>query len=107
MGLSKVKDKVESILKFDHASRNSDTRLLIVYMQKSGMELTPKQIEILKDMPTMESITRARRNLQEQGKYEADESVQEARYEKMKEHQEEYSDPYAYLNKLGYKIADD
>lgn len=103
----KINDKVESILKHDRASRNSDTRLLIVYMQKSGMELTDKQIEVFKNLPSMETITRVRRQLQEQGKYEADETVQEERYKKFKEHQEEYSDPNKYLAKLWYRLADD
>jgi hypothetical protein len=81
-------------------------------MQKSGMELTDKQIEIFKNMPSMETITRVRRQLQEEGKYEATQEVQEARYTKMKEHQEEYgigdsANPYAYLEKLGYKIVED
>lgn len=44
--------------------------------------------------------------------YEADESVQEGRYQKFKEHQEEYGvgdsgDPYAYLSKLGLRIVED
>jgi hypothetical protein len=105
--MKKINDKVESILKHDRASRNSDTRLLIVYMQKSGMELTDKQIEVFKNLPAMETITRARRNLQEQGKYEADEAVQEARYIKMQQHQDEYSDPNKYLNRLGYALAEE
>ena len=106
----KINERIEAILKASKAARNSDTELLIIYLQKSGMELTPKQIEKFKDLPSMETITRVRRQLQEQGKYEADESVQEGRYQKFKEHREEYgigdsADPYAYLEKLGYKIA--
>ena len=103
----KTSERVENILRASHAARNSDTALLILYMQKSGMELTPKQIEIFKDMPSMETITRVRRQLQEQGKYEADEKVQEARYQKMQQHQEEYGDPNKYLAKLGYKLAEE
>ena len=103
----KTRDRVEAILKHDTASRNSDTRLLIVFMQKSGMELSDKQIEIFKNMPAAETITRIRRQLQEEGKYEATQQVQEARYEKMKQHQEEYGDPVAQLAKLGYRIVED
>lgn len=108
----KINERIEAILKASKAARNSDTELLIIYMQKSGLELTPKQIEKFKDLPSMETITRVRRQLQEQGKYEATQEVQEARYEKFKEHTTEYGigdseDPYAYLEKLGYKIAEE
>jgi hypothetical protein len=103
----KTRDRVENILKVSQASRNSDTELLIIYMQKSGMELTPKQKEIFRTLPSMETITRVRRQLQEQGKYEATQEIQEARYQKMKEHQEEYGDPYAHLEKLGLRIVED
>ena len=107
----KINERVENILKASVDARNSDNELLIIYMQKSGMELTPKQIQIFKDLPSMETITRVRRQLQEQGKYEASEQVNEARYEKMKEYQETFNsnmgDPYAYLEKLGYKIAEE
>jgi hypothetical protein len=103
----KINERVENILKVSQASRNSDAELLIIYMQKSGMELTPKQKEIFRTLPSMETITRIRRQLQEQGKYEATQEVQEARYEKFKEKQEEHSDPYAHLAKLGYRIVED
>jgi hypothetical protein len=107
-----TKERVENILKASALARNSDTELLLIYMQKSGMELSEKQKQVFRDMTAPESITRARRQLQEQGKYEASEVVQEARYEKMKEHQTEYgigdsADPHAYLHKLGYKIVED
>lgn len=108
----KISTRVENILRVSKAARNSDTELIIIYMQKSGMELTPKQVEVFKNLPSLETITRVRRQLQEQGKYEASEAVQEARYQKFKEHQVEYGvgdaeDPRAYLNKLGYKILED
>lgn len=103
----KTRDRVENILKVSRASRNSDTELLILYMQKSGMELTPTQKDIFRKMPSMETITRIRRQLQEEGKYEATQSVQENRFNKMKEHQEEYGDPHAHLAKLGYRIVED
>jgi hypothetical protein len=76
-------------------------------MQKSGMELTPKQVEIFKNMPSAETITRIRRKLQEQGKYEADENVQKERYEKMQEYRDEYGDPVKNLARLGYRLVED
>lgn len=104
----KTRDRVENILKVSKMARNSDIELLILYMQKMKMELTDKQIHILRhEMPSFETITRIRRQLQEEGKYEATQQVQEERYNKMKEHQEEYGDPHAHLAKLGYRIVED
>jgi hypothetical protein len=105
----KINDKVESILKHDRASRNSDTRLLIVYLQKSGMELTDKQIEVFKNLPSMETITRVRRQLQEQGKYEADEAVNEMRYKKFQTTRENIKSESAEeaLARIGYRIVED
>ena len=83
----RIKDRVENILKVSRAARNSDKDLLVIYMQKSGMELTPKQIEIFKRMPSMETIRRVRQSLQEKGQYLASEEVETARfnlYQKMK-----------------------
>lgn len=85
MGKLKISDQVENILKASKDARNSDKELQVIYMQKSGMELTPKQIKLFKEMPSMETIRRVRQQLQEQGKYEADDNVNEKRYEKFKE----------------------
>lgn len=108
----KTSERVENILRASNDARNSDRELLIIYMQKSGMDLTDEQIEIFRKMPSAETITRIRRQLQEQGKYPASEKVQEERYQKFKQHQAEYgvgdaNDPYAHLAKLGLKIADE
>lgn len=78
----KTSDRVENILQASRAARNSDKELLIIYMQKSGMNLTAEQIRIFKDMPSAETITRVRRQLQEVGKYPADEDIDNARFEK-------------------------
>ena len=103
----KTRDRVENILKVSKRARNSDTELLILYMQKSGMEINPFQKDIIRRMPSFETIPRIRRQLQEEGKYEATQEVQEERFNKMKEHQEEYGDPHAHLAKLGYRIVED
>lgn len=51
-------------------------------MQKSGMELSPRQKQVFRDMPSAETITRVRRQLQEQGKYPAEEEVDNGRFDK-------------------------
>lgn len=81
----KVVDQVENILKASHKARNSDKELLIIYMQKFGLELTPRQVELFKEMPSTETIRRVRQQLQMEGKYPASEEVDNARFEKYKE----------------------
>lgn len=65
----RVNQRVENILAASAKARNSDKELLIIYMQKSGMELTEKQIEVFRNMPSADTITRVRRHLRESGKY--------------------------------------
>lgn len=103
-----IAQKVESILKHDKGSRNSDKRLLIIFLQKAGMELTDKQIELFKKMPSTETIRRTRQQLQEQGKYPADEAVDQERYEKFKQVRQEINiaDPEQLLEQQGYKIKE-
>ena len=105
----KISERVENILKVSHAARNSDKDLIVIYMQKSGMELTPKQIKVFKEMPSTETIRRVRQQLQEQGKYEADEEVNEMRYKKFKSVRENIKSESAEeaLAKIGYRIAED
>lgn len=99
-------ERVEAILKYDKQSRDSDKRLLIVFMQKAGMDLTPRQMEIFKEMPSMETIRRIRQKIQEQGKYPASEEVDNARFEKYQ--QVKYGinneDPERILEAQGYKV---
>lgn len=83
-----VTQRVENILKVSREARNSDVELLIIYMQKAGMDLTPHQIQVFKGLPTMETIRRIRQKLQEQGKYEADEQVKGTRRVKSMEMQQ-------------------
>lgn len=66
---------------------------LDLYMQKFGMELTDKQVELFKRMPSAESITRARRNIQEQGKYIASNTVDKYRFDRYMnfKHEREYA----------------
>lgn len=75
-------ERIENILKASRQARNSDTELLIIYMQKSGMELTERQQAKFRTLPSFETLTRIRRKLQEQGKYPADKEVEELRYAK-------------------------
>lgn len=81
----KISQQVENILKVSTQARNSDKELIILYMQKFGMELSDKQIKKFREMPSTETIRRVRQQLQEQGKYPASPEVDKARFEKYKE----------------------
>ena len=71
---------VESILRDSPRTRDSDTELMLVYMQKMGMCLTPQQINTYRSLPAMETITRVRRSFQENGKYEASPTAKRTRH---------------------------
>lgn len=75
----KISDKVIQILKDSPEARNSDRELLVQYMQVEGMNLSPKQIEIFKDMASPETIRRTRQSLQEDGRFLATDRVRRAR----------------------------
>lgn len=74
-----VTQQVENILSVSRQARNSDKELQIIYMQKSGMQLTPQQIEIFRVMPSLETVRRIRQKLQEGGTYPADQKIKQAR----------------------------
>ena len=80
-----TKQRVANILAVSHEAICSDKALLIIFMQKAGMNLTPSQIQIFRKL-NMESIRRQRQILQhDEGKYPADEAVDNARFDRFKE----------------------
>ena len=81
----KISDRVRNILEAVPSTRNSDKELLIVYMQKSGMDLTPAQVNLFKELPSMETIRRIRQKIQENGEYPASPEVEKQRFEKYKQ----------------------
>ena len=80
-----IHDRVQSILKSVPKTRDSDKELQIIYLQKSGMNLSPEQIALFKRMPSMETIRRTRQAIQEKGKYLASPEVEQARFDKFQE----------------------
>ena len=101
-----VKQRVENILKASREARNSDDMLEIIYMQKSGMNLSEEQIACFKRMPKMETIRRERQKFQEVGLYPADEAVDKARFEKFREVREniKYSSVEELLESQGKRV---
>lgn len=104
----KILEQVENIMKFSHAARNSDKELLVIYMQKFGLDLTPRQVELFKKMPSVETIRRSRQIIQEQGKYPADPAVDEARFKKYQEvkYNIKQEEPEKLLEAQGYKVLE-
>lgn len=82
--MATISDRVRYVLgEYEH-TRNSDKELLVVYMQKSGMNLTKEQIKIFRSMPSMEAIRRVRQKIQENGEYLPADEVRRERLLKAK-----------------------
>lgn len=74
-----VTQQVENILAVSRMARNSDTELLIIYLQKAGMNLTPHQVDLFKTLPSTETIRRVRQKIQQSGRYLADQKIANTR----------------------------
>lgn len=79
-----ITERVKNILEASHAARNSDMELHIIYMQKSGMNLTQGQIATFRSIAPQWTIRRIRQKLQQQGQFSADQAVNEFRYKQFK-----------------------
>ncbi len=80
----KIKDIVESVLKYNPSARDNDFGLIMrVYIKMGFAKKTTKGILIgfinIEDAPSFETITRERRKFQENGEYKATEEVEEKR----------------------------
>lgn len=74
-----ITNQVENILRAVPSTRSSDKDLLIVFMQKSGMNLSDAQVEKFRNMPSFETLRRVRQKIQEDGKYPASDLVKRER----------------------------
>ena len=74
-----VTQQVESILRHSDRARNSDRELLLIFMQKSGMDLSEAQIATFRDMPELWTVRRLRQKFQEDGLFLPSEAVGRAR----------------------------
>ena len=82
MILSTTAQKVEQILKENKEARDSDAELIATYaFMDLGLDLTKLATfrAIIEKLPSLETITRARRIIQSQGKYRASDKVLRAR----------------------------
>lgn len=87
----RVTSVVKGALSNNHQARNSDKVLLLQVWHDMGLDLTPVQTAKFLGLPTPETIRRVRQKLQEDGKYLANEEVQEARYNMFKDVRSEAS----------------
>lgn len=73
-----VSDRTEKILEIFPETRNSDKKLIVKYLK---VYHNAKLIDDIldEDVPAMETVFRCRRRIQEEGKYLAEEPVEEAR----------------------------
>ena len=77
----RVTQQVKNILSENREARDSDKVLIRAYFKSHGVEFTPEQERVL-FMVSMESITRARRDIQSKGLYPASEGVRRERERK-------------------------
>lgn len=79
----RVHNEVKNILASNPKARESDKELIRDYLRRKGLFLTPEQENILFAV-SLESLTRARRKIQEGGEYLPNEGVQQMRRRKAK-----------------------
>lgn len=103
-----TKQRVENLLKYMPDTRSNDKLLCVLFMQKSGVNLTDEQIERFFEMDDLWNVRRYRQKFQEQGLYKATEVVEEARYNKFKHVKQNinYESPEKLLESQGYKIKE-
>jgi hypothetical protein len=73
---------VAAILANSPAARASDKRLLVEFWQTMGIGMSQRQAEVFAALPSPEAVTRARRKLQEDGKYLPSPQIQQERHDK-------------------------
>ena len=74
-----VRKKVEKILHCLKSARNRDDVLIQAFIQNETGHVIP--LDVLKALPSFESITRCRRKIQEEGLYLAEDAVRKGRAE--------------------------
>lgn len=104
-----VKQRIKAILQASHKARNSDLELWLIYAAKSGLELSERQIEVIRSMPSMETLRRTRQVIQNtEGSLRPDQSVLKQRHEKYVNMKQSinHEDPEVALAAQGYKVRE-
>lgn len=85
-----TKDYVEEVLEEDYEARNTYNRLVIQTLRKMGLKIEVNE-ELLNQMPSIESITRVCREIQnEEGRLMPNQNTRQKRDRKEKEYKETY-----------------
>ena len=71
-----ITDRVRAILQASKKARNDDRELELIYLQKSGMNLTEAQQQTFREMDDLWTVRRVRQQLQRAGEFPADPEVQ-------------------------------
>ena len=88
--IKKIKEVVRDVLKEDFKSRNSDTWLIINVLKRMGFKIYINYQEI-RDMPSFESISRSRRDIQNNdGEFLPSQEVDKQRNKKREEFRDMY-----------------
>ena len=66
--MPKVSELVEQVLRDVEHTRDSDTLLILHILSEMGADLSERQIMVFRNL-NMESVTRARRKFNQEGKY--------------------------------------
>ena len=83
-----VKNKIKAILTERPEMRDSDRKLLLYVWQRQGLDLTAEQERKFMDCMSAESITRARRIVQQENKHlRSSDQIQEERDNRARDYQ--------------------
>lgn len=81
--------QVETLMRLDTKYRNSDKELILKIWSYYGFRLTREQKRMFMDLPSVEAITRRRREFS--GKYPASAITTERRFKNFKKMRDEFS----------------
>ena len=80
--IKKIQVRVENKLRDYPNTRSNDKLLTLMIWEDKGLVLDQAQRELFlsRQIPKLESVTRARRKLQEEGKYKANAPTEQGRF---------------------------
>jgi hypothetical protein len=97
----KTANLVEKVLRENPKARDSDKALIAFCLRELGFHFTQEQIDIFLAL-SFESLTRCRRKLQEEGKYQPSPEV--ARQRRLKSYEVQQTAPSATPDQLSRRI---
>lgn len=77
--IKNVLPQVDQILAYAPETRDSDKKLLLAYYAHMGLHLDPAQRAKFMELPSPDTITRARRKIQESGRFQPAKEIKDER----------------------------